>query len=120
MNISCVSYDTQVSDLQAGHTYRLRVLAVNEAGVGCPSLPTEPVTAQTPAGQPSRLHTFSTDWKNKTLSLRASGSMLDLNPPVHLCCQYIYTVYVIHTNPAVLSSLEEKRQYSRGNNDSCE
>lgn len=57
MNISCVSYDIQVSDLQAGHTYRLRVLAVNEAGVGCPSLPTEPVTAQTPPGQPSWLHT---------------------------------------------------------------
>ncbi|XP_011603400.2 myomesin-3 [Takifugu rubripes] len=40
----------KVSDLQAGQTYRLRVLAVNEAGVGCPSLPTEPVTAQTPPG----------------------------------------------------------------------
>nr|XP_020445778.1 myomesin-3-like [Monopterus albus] len=44
--------DTQykVSDLQAGQTYRLRVSAVNEAGVGCASLPSEPVTAQIKPG----------------------------------------------------------------------
>uniref|UniRef100_A0A671WC93 Myomesin 3 n=1 Tax=Sparus aurata TaxID=8175 RepID=A0A671WC93_SPAAU len=40
----------KVSGLQAGQTYRLRVSAVNEAGVGCASLPTEPVTAQTQPG----------------------------------------------------------------------
>ncbi|CAJ1062752.1 myomesin-3 [Xyrichtys novacula] len=40
----------KVSGLQAGQTYRLRVSAVNEAGVGCASLPTEPVTAQTRPG----------------------------------------------------------------------
>ncbi|KAM8735526.1 myomesin-3 [Acanthopagrus schlegelii] len=40
----------KVSGLQAGQTYRLRVSAVNEAGVGCASLPTEPVTAQTLPG----------------------------------------------------------------------
>lgn len=45
----------QVSGLEAGQTYRLRVAAVNEAGVGCASLPSEPVTAQTRPGQPSRL-----------------------------------------------------------------
>ncbi|XP_028436038.1 myomesin-3 [Perca flavescens] len=39
-----------VSGLQAGQTYRLRVSAVNEAGVGRASLPTEPVTAQTRPG----------------------------------------------------------------------
>ncbi|XP_034410301.1 myomesin-3 [Cyclopterus lumpus] len=41
-------YDThhKVSDLQAGQTYRLRVLAVNEAGVGCASLSSEPVTVE--------------------------------------------------------------------------
>ncbi|XP_041798194.1 myomesin-3 [Chelmon rostratus] len=40
----------KVSGLQAGQTYRLRVSAVNEAGVGCASLPSEPVTAQTQPG----------------------------------------------------------------------
>nr|XP_046254368.1 myomesin-3 [Scatophagus argus]XP_046254370.1 myomesin-3 [Scatophagus argus] len=40
----------KVSGLQAGQTYRLRVSAVSEAGVGCASLPTEPVTAQTQPG----------------------------------------------------------------------
>uniref|UniRef100_A0A3Q3JBP2 Uncharacterized protein n=1 Tax=Monopterus albus TaxID=43700 RepID=A0A3Q3JBP2_MONAL len=43
-------YAIQVSDLQAGQTYRLRVSAVNEAGVGCASLPSEPVTAQIKPG----------------------------------------------------------------------
>ncbi|XP_067093822.1 LOW QUALITY PROTEIN: myomesin-3 [Osmerus mordax] len=37
----------KVSGLKTGHTYRLRVLAVNQGGVGCPSLPSEPITAQT-------------------------------------------------------------------------
>ncbi|XP_034089137.1 myomesin-3 isoform X2 [Gymnodraco acuticeps] len=37
----------KVSGLQEGHTYRLRVAAVNQAGVGPASLPTEPVTAHT-------------------------------------------------------------------------
>ncbi|XP_068426243.1 myomesin-3 [Clinocottus analis] len=36
----------KVSGLEVGQTYRLRVLAVNEAGVGCASLPSEPVKAQ--------------------------------------------------------------------------
>uniref|UniRef100_A0A4W6BZW8 Myomesin 3 n=1 Tax=Lates calcarifer TaxID=8187 RepID=A0A4W6BZW8_LATCA len=40
----------KVSGLQAGQTYCFRVSAVNEAGVGCPSLPSEPVTAQTKPG----------------------------------------------------------------------
>ncbi|XP_036414255.1 myomesin-3 [Colossoma macropomum] len=40
----------KISRLQAGQTYRLRVSAVNKAGVGRPSLPTEPVTAQTRPG----------------------------------------------------------------------
>ncbi|KAK5861967.1 hypothetical protein PBY51_017402 [Eleginops maclovinus] len=40
----------KVSGLQEGHTYRLRVAAVNEAGVGSASLPTEPVTAHTSPG----------------------------------------------------------------------
>ncbi|KAM9353647.1 myomesin-3 [Symphorus nematophorus] len=40
----------KVSGLQAGQTYRFRVSAVNEAGVGCASLPTEPVTAETQPG----------------------------------------------------------------------
>uniref|UniRef100_A0A3Q3EVU2 Myomesin 3 n=1 Tax=Labrus bergylta TaxID=56723 RepID=A0A3Q3EVU2_9LABR len=40
----------KVSGLQAGQTYRLRVSAVNEAGVSCASLPTEPVTAETRPG----------------------------------------------------------------------
>uniref|UniRef100_A0A3Q1GUW9 Myomesin 3 n=1 Tax=Acanthochromis polyacanthus TaxID=80966 RepID=A0A3Q1GUW9_9TELE len=40
----------KVSDLQAGQTYRFRVSAINEAGVGCASLPTEPVTAETQPG----------------------------------------------------------------------
>ncbi|XP_061145859.1 myomesin-3 [Syngnathus typhle] len=37
----------KVPGLQAGQIYRLRVSAVNEAGAGAPSLPSEPVTAQT-------------------------------------------------------------------------
>uniref|UniRef100_A0A3Q1HUN7 Myomesin 3 n=1 Tax=Anabas testudineus TaxID=64144 RepID=A0A3Q1HUN7_ANATE len=40
----------KVSDLQAGKTYRFRVSAVSNAGVGCASLPSEPVTAQTKTG----------------------------------------------------------------------
>ncbi|XP_041649967.1 myomesin-3 [Cheilinus undulatus] len=40
----------KVTGLQAGQTYRLRVSAVNEAGMSCPSLPTDPVTAQTRPG----------------------------------------------------------------------
>lgn len=58
VNILCVSYDIQVSGLQAGQTYRFRVSAVNEAGVSCASLPTEPVTAQTQPGQLSWLQVF--------------------------------------------------------------
>ncbi|KAM8871187.1 myomesin-3 isoform 2-T2 [Spinachia spinachia] len=40
----------KVSGLQTGQTYRLRVLAVNEAGVGRASLPTEPVTVESRPG----------------------------------------------------------------------
>ncbi|KAL7394101.1 hypothetical protein ABVT39_020649 [Epinephelus coioides] len=40
----------KVSGLQTGQTYRFRALAVNEAGVGSASLPTEPVTVQTKPG----------------------------------------------------------------------
>ncbi|XP_047454895.1 myomesin-3 [Mugil cephalus] len=40
----------KVSGLQEGQTYRFRVSAVNEAGVGCASLPSEPVTALTQPG----------------------------------------------------------------------
>ncbi|XP_067303947.1 myomesin-3 isoform X1 [Pseudorasbora parva] len=40
----------KVSGLQAGQTYRLRVSAVNDAGVGMSSVPSEPVKAQTKAG----------------------------------------------------------------------
>lgn len=39
-----------MSSLETGQTYRLRVSAVNEAGVGSPSLPTEPIVVQTPPG----------------------------------------------------------------------
>nr|XP_023668868.1 myomesin-3 [Paramormyrops kingsleyae] len=40
----------KVSGLQAGKTYILRVSAVNKFGVGMPSLPSEPITAQTKPG----------------------------------------------------------------------
>ncbi|XP_029958269.1 myomesin-3 isoform X1 [Salarias fasciatus] len=40
----------KVSGLETGQTFRFRVAAVNEAGVGCPSLPTEPITVQTQPG----------------------------------------------------------------------
>ncbi|KAJ8405028.1 hypothetical protein AAFF_G00329490 [Aldrovandia affinis] len=40
----------QVSKLKAGQTYSLRVSAVNDAGVGMPSLPSEPILAQTKPG----------------------------------------------------------------------
>uniref|UniRef100_A0A672ZSV8 Myomesin 3 n=1 Tax=Sphaeramia orbicularis TaxID=375764 RepID=A0A672ZSV8_9TELE len=39
--------DSSVSGLQEGQTYRFRVSAVNEAGTGWASLPSEPVIAQT-------------------------------------------------------------------------
>uniref|UniRef100_A0AAY4BH06 Myomesin 3 n=1 Tax=Denticeps clupeoides TaxID=299321 RepID=A0AAY4BH06_9TELE len=40
----------KVSGLNAGQTYRLRVSAVNQAGVGMPSLVSEPITTQTKPG----------------------------------------------------------------------
>ncbi|CAM4696725.1 unnamed protein product [Leuciscus chuanchicus] len=40
----------KVSGLKAGQMYRLRVSAVNDAGVGMSSVPSEPVKAQTKAG----------------------------------------------------------------------
>uniref|UniRef100_A0A3B3Z907 Uncharacterized protein n=1 Tax=Periophthalmus magnuspinnatus TaxID=409849 RepID=A0A3B3Z907_9GOBI len=40
----------KVSGLETGQTYCLRVTAVNEAGAGCPSLPSEPFTVTTPPG----------------------------------------------------------------------
>ncbi|KAM4736307.1 myomesin-3 [Anableps anableps] len=40
----------KVTGLQTGHTYRFRVSAVNNAGVGRASLPSEPVTVQTQPG----------------------------------------------------------------------
>lgn len=40
----------QVSGLRAGQSYRFRVSAVNQAGAGMASLPSEPVTAQTLPG----------------------------------------------------------------------
>ncbi|XP_063055289.1 myomesin-3 [Engraulis encrasicolus] len=40
----------KVTGLKAGYTYRLRVFAVNEAGEGMESLPSEPVTALTQPG----------------------------------------------------------------------
>ncbi|CAL8249016.1 unnamed protein product [Lota lota] len=40
----------KASGLQTGQTYRFRVSAVNQAGVGGASLPTEPITALTPPG----------------------------------------------------------------------
>lgn len=51
----------QVSGLQAGQTYRFRVSAVNEAGRGHTSLPTEPIRAETRPGQPPPLHNIQTD-----------------------------------------------------------
>lgn len=67
--LMCFFYDIQVSGLQAGQTYRLRVSAVNEAGVGCASLPTEPVTAQTLPGQPSCLQRY--EYCNKKITSEA-------------------------------------------------
>uniref|UniRef100_A0AAV2MA52 Fibronectin type-III domain-containing protein n=1 Tax=Knipowitschia caucasica TaxID=637954 RepID=A0AAV2MA52_KNICA len=40
----------KVSGLETGQTCRFRVTAVNEAGAGSPSLPSEPVTVATPPG----------------------------------------------------------------------
>uniref|UniRef100_A0A8C4ZFM7 Myomesin 3 n=1 Tax=Gadus morhua TaxID=8049 RepID=A0A8C4ZFM7_GADMO len=45
-----VSQDDQSERLKTGQTYRFRVSAVNQAGVGGASLPTEPITALTPPG----------------------------------------------------------------------
>ncbi|XP_019724605.1 myomesin-3 [Hippocampus comes] len=43
----------KVSGLQAGQIYRLRVSAVNEAGAGAPSLPSEPIVALTSPDSPN-------------------------------------------------------------------
>ncbi|XP_012680170.2 myomesin-3 [Clupea harengus] len=40
----------KVPGLKSGRTYRLRVSAVNQAGVGMASIPSEPITAQTKPG----------------------------------------------------------------------
>ncbi|XP_065155076.1 myomesin-3 isoform X2 [Paramisgurnus dabryanus] len=40
----------KISGLQAGQTYRLRVFAINGAGVGMPSVPSEAVKSETKAG----------------------------------------------------------------------
>lgn len=71
-----MSYDIQVSGLQAGQTYRFRVSAVNEAGRGRPSLPTEPVVAETQPGQPSSLHIFRHCDKNIVFITRKSSHAL--------------------------------------------
>lgn len=55
VNIWWASSGIQVSGLQVGQTYRLRVSAVNDAGVGPASLPSEPVVAQTKPGQATKL-----------------------------------------------------------------
>lgn len=55
VNTGCVSYGIQVSGLHAGQIYRFRVSAVSAAGVGCASLPSESVVAQTQPGELSQL-----------------------------------------------------------------
>ena len=68
---------SQVSDLQAGQTFRFRVSAVNEAGMGHASLPSEPVTAQTKPGQPAWFHTHKL-LNNNINPLRGTLELLDL------------------------------------------
>lgn len=55
VNIWWASSGIQVLGLQVGQTYRFRVSAVNDAGVGPASLPSEPIAAHTKPGQAKEL-----------------------------------------------------------------
>lgn len=75
-----LSRGIQVTGLQAGETYRLRVSAVNECGVGRASLPSEAVTVRTRPGQSARRAcssvstlSWSGSWRRGRLSQLSLG-----------------------------------------------
>lgn len=76
LNNWLLSRGIQVAGLQAGETYRLRVSAVNQCGVGRASLPSEPVTVQTRPGQSARQACSSVS----TLSRSGSWRRCRLSP----------------------------------------
>ncbi|KAJ8416941.1 hypothetical protein AAFF_G00328190 [Aldrovandia affinis] len=62
-----VSYD--VTGLIEGSQYQFRVIAINAAGCGLPSLPSDPVTARDPIEPPGPPTPKVTDWTKSTVDV---------------------------------------------------
>ncbi|XP_066264227.1 titin-like [Branchiostoma lanceolatum] len=113
----------RVLDLEEGLEYECRISAVNAAGVGKPSAPTLPITAQDPVDKPgppgppevedTTRHSISLTWTKPTSDGRSKiiGYVLEMQPVGTEEWTKVHTTSTIKLLSYVVDELTENKEY---------